>query len=285
MSRPASAPVVATVVDPIDRPQLDAAAQGRFRPLHADSITQAIRAVRERPVEAVLVSPSRVDRHQLAGVSTLVEGFPGVATVAVISRHSTNATGRLLDLGACGVRRVVDLSNRRGWQALQALLGDPTTPISSQIRAGVVPLLTDASSSCRTFFEATIHVAPSTGTVRQLAQRLGVESSTLMSRFFRAKLPSPKRYLAEIRLLYAASLLSVPGLSITDVAYRLEYSSPQSFGRHLRKVVGVAAAEFRVRHTFDGRLEAFVARRIVPYRATFRTFRPLTYGVADLGQL
>jgi AraC-like DNA-binding protein len=106
-----------------------------------------------------------------------------------------------------------------------------------------------------------------------------------MSRFFRAKLPSPKRYLAEIRLLYAASLLATPGLSISDVAYRLEYSSPQSFGRHLRKVHGMAAAEFRRTHTFDTGLEAFVALRIMPHRETLRTFRPLNYGVADLGQL
>jgi AraC-like DNA-binding protein len=106
-----------------------------------------------------------------------------------------------------------------------------------------------------------------------------------MSRFFRAKLPSPKRYLAEIRLLYATSLLATPGLSISDVAYRLEYSSPQSFGRHLRKVVGVAGAEFRRTYTFERTLETFVARRIVPYQVTFRTFRPLTYGVADLGQI
>jgi AraC-like DNA-binding protein len=179
---------------------------------------------------------------------------------------------------------VVDLGDRKGWQTLQSLLRDPTTPIGARIRAGVIPRLTDASASCRAFFEATIHLAPSTGTGRQLAVLLGVSPSTLMSRFFRAALPSPKRYLAEIRLLYAASLLATPGLSITDVAYRLEYSSPQSFGRHLRKRVGVAAAEFRKRYTFEGTLESFVARRIVPYRKTFRTFRPLSYGVADLGQ-
>ena len=133
MSR--SVPVIATVLEPGERPRLDAAAEGRFLPLHAESVTQAIRAVRERPVEAVLLSPSRVDRQQLEGVSALIEGFPGVATVAVLSRHSAKATTRLLDLGACGVRRVVDLSDRRGWQELHTLLGDPTTSVPASSTA------------------------------------------------------------------------------------------------------------------------------------------------------
>ena len=33
---------------------------------------------------------------------------------------------------------------------------------------------------------------------------------------------------------------------MADVAYRLEYSSPQSFGRHLRAMLGVTALEFRL---------------------------------------
>ena len=60
-----------------------------------------------------------------------------------------------------------------------------------------------------------------------------------MSRFARAGLPSPKNYLAAIRLLHAAFLFETAGLSVADVAYRLEYSSPQSFGRHLRAMLGL----------------------------------------------
>jgi len=52
-----------------------------------------------------------------------------------------------------------------------------------------------------------------------------------MSRFHRAAIPSPKSYLAGMRLLHAAFLFQNPGLSVSDVAYRMDYSSPQSFGR------------------------------------------------------
>ncbi len=108
-------------------------------------------------------------------------------------------------------------------------------------------------------------------------------ASTFMSRFFRARLPSPKRYLAAVRLVYASGLLESPGLSIADVAYRLEYSSPQSFSRHLRTALGVTAGEFRGRYAFGVALDDFISRLIVPFRQRFRTFQPLDSGVGDHG--
>jgi transcriptional regulator GlxA family with amidase domain len=119
--------------------------------------------------------------------------------------------------------------------------------------------------------------------VRRLTRRLQVLPSTFMSRFFRAGLPSPKRYLAGVRLLHAAALFEVHSLSVSDVAYRLEYSSPQSFGRHVRALLGVTAGEFRRRFTFTTALEDYVTRLIVPFRVTFSTFHPIELGVADLG--
>ncbi len=279
----AAAPLIATVLDPVDRSRLDAAAQGRFRPIHSETVQQAIRTVRERPVNAVLLAAHRMDRRELPGVASLVRGFPGIPTVAVVHGNSPDATARLLDLGACGVRRILDLGGRTGWHELRALLADPTTPAGSRILARVLPELDGATLQCRMFFEAAIRLAPSASTVRRLARRLGVSASTLTSRFFRARVPSPKRYLAATRLLYAAALLTAPGLSIADVAYRLEFSSPQSFGRHLRSTLGITAADFRRRVVFDVALEAFVARLIVAHRPGLLTLRPLDHGVADLG--
>jgi AraC-like DNA-binding protein len=105
-----------------------------------------------------------------------------------------------------------------------------------------------------------------------------------MSRFFRAGVPSPKRYLAAVRVVYAAWYLEEPARSVADVAYVLEYSSPQSFGRHLRTVLGVTAVEFRRRFPFQTALEDFLVRLVLPNRSRFRTFRPFANGVRDLGQ-
>jgi transcriptional regulator GlxA family with amidase domain len=136
---------------------------------------------------------------------------------------------------------------------------------------------------CRHFFDLMIRFAPSTPSVRALAKLFRVQPSTFMSRFFRAGLISPKRYLAATRLVYAASLFETSGYSVADVAYRLEYSSPQSLGRHLRAVTGLTANEFRRRYPFSRALDDFVNRMIIPFRSNFRTFHPLQTGVADFG--
>ena len=111
----------------------------------------------------------------------------------------------------------------------------------------------EAPPDARLFLEAMIRLAPEVPTVTSLAQQLSVRPSTLMSRFARAGLPSPKNYLAAIRLLHAAFLFETAGLSVADVSYRLEYSSPQSFGRHLRAMLGLTALEFRRRFPFPSR--------------------------------
>ena len=277
--------VVATVLDPQERPRLDAAVHGQIQSVHTETVGEAIRAVRERPVNAVLLSPRQVGATQMAKVASLVRGFPGVPTVAVLSRHDGESSERLLELGACGVRRAVDVSRRDGWRELRALVEDPASPTGSRILARVIPALGAPSPDCQYFFEAVVRLAPGVSTVRNRTRRLRVTTSTLMSRFFRAELPSPKRYLVAVRLVYAAGLLETPGFSIADVAYRLEYSSPQSFGRHLRTELGVTAAEFRKRFSLKTALDDYVARLIIPYRQRFRQFRPLDQGVTDLGHL
>jgi len=97
-------------------------------------------------------------------------------------------------------------------------------------------------------------------------------------------LPSPKSYLAGMRLLHAAYLFLNPGLSVADVAYRLDYSSPQSFGRHLKAMLGVTAGEFRRRFPFEVSLERYVDLLITPYRETLRVFTPLNAGLWDQGR-
>jgi len=275
---------VATVIEPGIRPRLDAAAQGCFTAYHAETVGEAIRAVRERSIQAVFVSPSCVDAAELPRVASLVDSFPGVPTVALVSRHDPLSSERLLDLGAYGVRRMVDLSERHGWNFLRELVAHPTSPTAARIFRGLNPQLERATQDCRTVFDAIVRMAPVVTSVLALTEHFAVVPSTFMSRFFREGLPSPKRYLVAIRILYSAALFEAPGLSVADVAYRMQYSSPQSFGRHLRSVMGTTAGEFRSRYPFEVALDDFVRRLIAPFREVFRTFHPLDPGVGYLGQ-
>ena len=117
---------------------------------------------------------------------------------------------------------------------------------------------------------------PSVSTVRGLAQYLAVLPSTLMSRFFRAGLPAPKRYLAVSRLVRAARLFENPGFSVANVANHLDYSSPQSFGRHVRSILGATAVEFRRRYDGAAMLLYFRENLVLPHLDELRRLKPLT---------
>jgi len=279
---------IAAVLLPGERARVDAAGSGCFAVVHRDSIPDAVRTVRERPVDAVLVSVHRVEPAQVESVAQLVRAFPGVPTVALVSRHDAESTEAILRLGATGVRQVVDVSSPAGWHRLREVVGRPATRAIARIQGPLFVALADDGAGgaggagaaalppdARLFLEALVRLAPETPTVRQLCRHLAVRPSTLMSRFARAGLPSPKRYLAAMRLLHAAFLFDGGGLAIADVAYRLEYSSPQSFGRHVRAMLGITGTEYRRAWPFARALERFLAELIEPYARTWRAFSPL----------
>ena len=272
---PAS-PTVAAVLLPGERPRVDAAGSGCFAVVHRDSIVDAVRVVRERPVDAVLVSVHRCEPAHVEALGQLVRDFPGIPTVALVSRHDDGASETLLRLGASGVREVVDVTSPSGWHRLRRVVGQPASRAVARIQAPLLDALGELPIDARLFLEALVRLAPEAPTVRLLAHRLAIRPSTLMSRFGRAGLPSPKNYLAAVRLLHAALLFETAGLSVADVAYRLEYSSPQSFGRHLRAMLGITASEFRRRFPFPTAIARFIERMIQPYAAVWREFHPLT---------
>jgi AraC-like DNA-binding protein len=276
-----ASPTVATVLLPVERPRVDAAGSGCFAVLHRDSIPDAVRIVRERPVDAVIVSVHRCRPEQVEAVGHLVREFPGIPTVALVSQHDPSSTEMLLRLGATGVRQVVDVTSPTGWSRLRQVVGQPATRAAARIQGPVLEALAEAPADARLFVEALIRLAPDTPTVTSLAQRLFVRPSTLMSRFARAGLPSPKNYLAAIRLLHAAHLFETAGLSVADVSYRLEYSSPQSFGRHLRAMLGLTALEFRHRFPFRIAVPRFIELMITPYLAIWKSFHPVAAGGWD----
>ncbi len=274
---------VCAVVAPPERPRVDAAGEGCFATLHAATLRDALRAARAGPVDALLISVHRCGGDELPVIARFVREFPAIPAVALVSRHDRDASEALLRLGATGVRAAVDCSAPGGWRRLRDLLGQPASPAAQGILTRILPALAGVPEDTRLLFEAVVRLAPAVTTVRALARHVRVTPSTLMSRFYRVGLPSPKNYLAAMRLLHAAYLFQNPGLSVADVSYRLDYSSPQSFSRHLKVVLGVSAGEFRRRFPFEVALQRFLDLMLTPYREVLRAFRPLTAGRWDQG--
>lgn len=269
------APTVAAVLAPAERARVDAAGTGCFSVVHRESVREAISTVRERPVDAILLSVHQCRPEHVENVAFLIRDFPSVPTVALVSQHDPGAPEMLLRLGASGVRQAIDVTAPAGWARLRELMLQPVTRSAARIQGPVLAAMPDITPDGRFFFEALIRLAPDLLTVRDLARRLTVCPSTLLSRFARAALPSPKTYLATVRLLHAAQLFDDRGLSIADVAHRLDYSSPQSFGRHLRSLLGITSTEFRARFPFEVAIQRFVDLMIAPYGSRWRTFHPL----------
>ena len=274
LPRPA-APTVAAVVTPAERASLDAASVGCFAVLHRNSVPEVVRAVRERAVDVVLISVHQCAQGRVDEVDQLVRSFPGIPTVALVTRHDAIASETLLRLGATGVRQVVDVTVPAGWNRLRQLVAEPATHGAARILAPVFASLPELPQDARVFLEVLIRLAPEMPAVRAVAVRFEIKPSTLMSRFARAGLPSPKTYLAAVRLLYAAQFFEGGGRSVADVAYRLDCSSPQSFGRTIRAMLGITPGEFRRRFPFPTALERFLAQLVLPYGRLWAGFHPL----------
>jgi AraC-like DNA-binding protein len=269
-------PPVATVLTLRERARVDAATEGMYSALHRESFDEVIEDLRERRASAVLVSVARYGANPSARMAAMVREFPRVPALALLTETDYATPQAVLSLGQLGVRALIDARQPAGWQALRDILvaekaGDLQRSALGQINEDLV----GAPNDCWRFFELLFSHTPRISTVRDLARQLNILPSTLMSRFFRAHLPPPKRYLALARLIRAARLFENPGFSIASVANHLDYSSPQSFGRHVRTVMKMSPVLFRRKYDGDAMLRHFREELIIPYASILRKFSPV----------
>jgi AraC-like DNA-binding protein len=268
------APVV-TVLDPEERARVDAAGEGLYRAVHRETVADALEDLKKGRVGAVILGVVRCGQQADRRVAAVLREFPTVPTVALLGAEPPSAES-LLRIGNAGITRLVDVRVPAGWSQLRRILAAEATRASDRaalamIREEVAPVSDDTWQ----FFEALFAASARNDTVQALALRMQVLPSTLMSRFFRAKLPAPKRYLAYARLVRAARLFEDQGHAIADVANALDFSSPQSFGRHVQTFLKVSAGEFRRQYTADRMLARFMDELVRPHKAKLRQLRPL----------
>ena len=266
---------VSTMLTPSERMRVDAAAEGLYAALHRESLDEVIADLRERRAGAVLVSIAKYGLHSSARMAAMVREFPRIPAMALLTETQYTTPQSLLDLGQLGVRILIDARQPSGWQTLREILAAERSSDLQRTALGHLSAdLIGASNDCWRFFELLFSHSPQVHTVRQLSRHLCILPSTLMSRFFRAHLPPPKRYLALARLIRAARLFENPGLSVASVANYLDYSSPQSFGRHVRIVMQMSPVRFRERYDGAGMLQYFRSELVLPYVQILSTFRP-----------
>jgi len=268
---------VSTLLTPDERLRVDAAGMGIYQAIHRHSIEEIARDLHSNRTTAMVLSANCCEQQVLPKIARMVREFPRVPVVAVVSQFNTNAAQAVLLLGRCGVRTLVDIRDAQGWKELRSLLAHDRRKEGQ--RTAAVQLEADlagAPSGCLVFFRVLFETAHRTTTVRALSEAMHVVPSTLMSRFYRVGLPAPKQYLALARLTCAAYLFENPGLSVAGVANQLDYSSPQSFGRHVRLQLKIPTLDFRERYDGDGMLQHFRGALVLPFLNVLRVFDPLS---------
>jgi AraC-like DNA-binding protein len=266
---------VSTILTPLERSRVDAAAQGLCDALHRESLDEILSDLRQQRASLVLISVTRYGSQNSSRVAAMVREFPRVPTVALLTETQSSTPHATLALGQLGIRTLVDARMPAGWQTLRNILATQGSSDLQRSALNQISLdLPGVSEDCWRFIELLFEPSPKVSTVRQLARHLNILPSTLMSRFFRARLPAPKRYLSLARLIRAARLFENPGLSVARVANHLDYSSPQSFGRHVRTVMKMSPVKFRSTYDGQGMLQQFRTELILPYANVLCTFRP-----------
>jgi AraC-like DNA-binding protein len=266
---------VATLLTPAERLRVDAIGDGYYRTVHRENVDDLIRDIKTHQASAVLVSVTCAAAHA-SRVASLVREFPRIPAIALLSELEAKTPQAVLALGRSGIRRLVDVRLATGWRELRgALMADAGDNGQRTVLGQLAIDLAGVPEDCWIFFETLFICSPRIGNVRMLAKHLGVLPSTMMSRFFRAGVPAPKRYLAMVRLIRAARLFENAGFSIANVANHLDYSSPQSFGRHIRTVLNLTAGEFRVIYDGAGMFDKFREELILPYLPVLHTLHPL----------
>jgi AraC-like DNA-binding protein len=264
-----------------ERQQIDVGAAKCVCATHRNTLSDVAADFTSGGVDGAVISAARLSAESLPTLRALVRGFPTQVVVGLIGEvEEARAVSAAVLFGQSSIRAVVDVRSAQGWQEFRRVFDCGSQP-DAFIREALGAILRDigesedvGSDSRAEFFRLVF--SPGVTSAKDLARRLGVVPSTLMSRFFRASLPSPKAYIANARLVWAAYLGESSALSIAAIADRLDASSSQSFYRSVKLLMGMTAGEFRAAYTGARMLELFRSRLITPYRESWRKFDPVT---------
>ena len=268
---------VTTILTPSERSAVDAAGHGFYRAVHRSSLDEVRRDLREHSATAVLLSLACCSPRDAIRMAGILRDHPRVPMMGLVTNAERVHPQSLLSLGRSGMRIVIDARESSGWRLLRETVATADRG-SFNLDSAIADLrvrLAAASDDCLQLLELLLVAQPPIHAVRTGALLVDMHPGTLMSRFQRAGLPPVKRYLDLANLVRAAHALENQRRSIADVAVQLEYSSPQSFGRHVQLVLGMTASIFRSTYDCEGMYGRFCDEVITPVHGELCRFRPL----------
>lgn len=256
---------VVTLTEPALRSKIDLVANSAFLSIHTQSIQEAYREAKTLCIGTLLISPNVLSRTELPAIRQLLQACPGISTVAIVAERSSHTDDTLLMFGACGIRNLINVSEREGMRALRNVAASLGEGVARAVLTRLQPILSQAPPKTERFFVQLLRLAPTTATTKALSRSIGVNPQTMSSRFFRVGLPSPRTYLTMFRLLYVAAFLEDASISVASVSRCLQYSSPQSLSRQVRLVLGMTPAELRT-HGFVSLLARVINQQFAPFK-------------------
>jgi len=238
--------------------RLNRIAGDRFQLLRVNTWAELWAGVAEAPPAAlVLVDPyfgEMNGRGPSPHLSHLLKAFPS-ATVVVAMESSPSRYPDIRQMGEWGVAEVLQLDedtsresvrrrllSARGQPLRRLLAHDPGFPLTGRARA---------------LMDAAVETVMMGGYPRDLARALGFSPSTLLRWCERSQLPTPRRLLLWMRVLFASALLDDPGHSVFSVGLACGYSGDQALRRAIRAVIPLTPTQLRERGAFETASNAF----------------------------
>src|ERR1041384_4244879 len=84
-------PAVGTLLTAAERRSVDAAGLGSYQAIHRDGVNEILGDIKQRRVDAVLISVARCGGPMQSGISSMVREFPRIAAVALVSGSGSEA--------------------------------------------------------------------------------------------------------------------------------------------------------------------------------------------------
>lgn len=204
-------------------------------------------------------------------LAAIAEHYPAHPLVGILTSSDTNR--RITDalrFGRIGVEKAADISGG-DFEAARRAFETKDDPYLTDALTRVLAGVEITQGFHRILVEAW---KPNVTTVHEIARGLGIHFMTLLSRHYRAGVPSPKEYINWSKIAWSARLGEIPGYSTQRIAEHWR-GSRQSYERTIRNYTGMTAARFRAKHTGTTMIGEYRARLIDPYATVLRTFDPM----------